>query len=130
MRPFFRWLASRFSTCTAYRFELVAAGVSGDLAYTVGYEHTAASMDGTPADPYTLLKGLGQRAFYRWLDANYRSWFPGLPERTHLFRLLAAHRDWTERFLADQSLCATSPTRVSPAPLGPAVGAEGQPGLA
>ncbi len=50
----FRWLASRFSDCTAYRFELVAAGVSGDLAYTVGYEHTSVSMDGVPADPYTL----------------------------------------------------------------------------
>ncbi len=25
----FRWMASRFSDCTAYRFELVAAGVSG-----------------------------------------------------------------------------------------------------
>ena len=52
--PFFRLLASRFSDCTAYRFELVAAGVSGDLAYTVGYEHTSVSMDGVPIDPYTL----------------------------------------------------------------------------
>jgi ketosteroid isomerase-like protein len=50
----FRWLASRFSACTAYRFELVAAGVSGDLAYTVGYEHTSVSMDGLPVEPYTL----------------------------------------------------------------------------
>jgi ketosteroid isomerase-like protein len=50
----FRWLASRFSACTAYRFELVAAGVSGDLAYTVGYEHTSVSMDGVPVEPYTL----------------------------------------------------------------------------
>ncbi len=50
----FRWLASRFSDCTAYRFELVAAGVSGDLAYTVGYEHTSVSIDGVPVEPYTL----------------------------------------------------------------------------
>jgi ketosteroid isomerase-like protein len=50
----FRWLASRFSNCTAYRFELVAAGVSSDLAYTVGYEHTSVSIDGVPAEPYTL----------------------------------------------------------------------------
>jgi len=50
----FRWVASRFSDCTAYRFELVAAGVSGDLAYTVGYEHTSVSMDGVPVEPYTL----------------------------------------------------------------------------
>ncbi len=50
----FRWLGSRFSDCTAYRFELVAAGVSSDLAYTVGYEHTSVSMDGVPVEPYTL----------------------------------------------------------------------------
>jgi ketosteroid isomerase-like protein len=50
----FRWLGSRFSACTAFRFELVAAGVSGDLAYTVGFEHTAVSMDGVPVEPYTL----------------------------------------------------------------------------
>jgi hypothetical protein len=35
----FHWLATRFSNLTDYRFELVAAGASGDLAYTVGYEH-------------------------------------------------------------------------------------------
>ena len=50
----FRWLGSRFSDCTAYRFELVAAGVSGDLAYTVGLEHTSVSWDGVPIEPYTL----------------------------------------------------------------------------
>jgi ketosteroid isomerase-like protein len=50
----FHWLGSGFSDCTAYRFELLAAGVSGDLAYTVGYEHTTAAWDGTPLDPYTL----------------------------------------------------------------------------
>jgi ketosteroid isomerase-like protein len=50
----FRWLASGFSDCTAYRFELVAAGVSGDLAYTVGYEHSSWSWDGVPVEPRTL----------------------------------------------------------------------------
>ena len=50
----FRWLGSHFSACTAYRFELVATGVSGDLAYTVGYEHTSASWDGVPMEPYVL----------------------------------------------------------------------------
>jgi ketosteroid isomerase-like protein len=50
----FRWLGSGFSDCSSYRFELVAAGVSGDLAYTVGYEHTTVSWDGIPLDPYTL----------------------------------------------------------------------------
>jgi len=50
----FRWIASRFSDCTAFRFELVAAGVSSDLAYTVGYEHISVSMDGVPLEPFTL----------------------------------------------------------------------------
>ncbi len=49
-----RWVASRFSNCSTYRFELVAAGVSGDLAYTVGYEHSTASVDGEPAKQSTL----------------------------------------------------------------------------
>jgi hypothetical protein len=36
----FRSMGAHFSDCTSYRFELVAAGVGGDLACTVGYEHT------------------------------------------------------------------------------------------
>jgi hypothetical protein len=47
------------------------------------------------------LKGVGPRAFYRWLTNNYRAWFPRLPERTRLFRLFDAHADWAEAFLAD-----------------------------
>jgi ketosteroid isomerase-like protein len=54
VRRLFRWLATRFSNCTDYRFELVAAGASGDLAYTVGYEHISFSMDGVPVEPWTL----------------------------------------------------------------------------
>jgi hypothetical protein len=39
----FEWLTSIFSDCESYELEIVAAGASGDLAYTVGYEHTKAS---------------------------------------------------------------------------------------
>jgi hypothetical protein len=39
------------------------------------------------------LKGGGERAFYRWLERDYRPLFPHLPERTRLFRLFAAHQD-------------------------------------
>lgn len=46
-------VASRFSNCTAYDFEVIAAGVSGDLAYTVGFEPTSVSIDGQP-QTYTL----------------------------------------------------------------------------
>jgi ketosteroid isomerase-like protein len=50
----FRSIASRWSDCTDQRVELLVAGVSGDLAYTVGLEHTAVSVDGVPVEPYTL----------------------------------------------------------------------------
>jgi hypothetical protein len=46
------------------------------------------------------LKGGRPRPFYRWLWKHYRAWFPKLPERTRLFRLLATHSAWTEYFLA------------------------------
>lgn len=49
-----RWVASGFSNCTAYRFELIAAGISGDLAYTVGFEHSTRSMRGGPVESATL----------------------------------------------------------------------------
>ncbi len=47
------------------------------------------------------LKGVGPRPFYRWLTRDYLPLFPKLPHRTRLFRLFAAHRDWTEYFLAN-----------------------------
>jgi ketosteroid isomerase-like protein len=50
----FHWLATRFSNLTDYRFELVAAGTSGDLAYTLGYEHIVFSIDGGSVAPLTL----------------------------------------------------------------------------
>src|SRR5688572_3976303 len=56
------------------------------------------------------LKGDGPRRFYRWLTANYRSWFRRLPERTRLFRLLATHADWTEDFLAQPSIFGVADT--------------------
>jgi len=50
------------------------------------------------------LKGVGGRAFYRWLSQNYGDWFPRLPERTRLFRRLKAQWEWTLLFLAKPSL--------------------------
>jgi len=49
-----------------------------------------------PSEVVTLgllhaLKGVGNRAFYRWLTRDYRALFPRLPERTRLFRLFSAY---------------------------------------
>jgi ketosteroid isomerase-like protein len=46
LEPFFRWLAAQFSNTTGYAFDLVACDVSGDLAYTVGYERYSGSLSG------------------------------------------------------------------------------------
>src|SRR5260370_3410771 len=58
-----------------------------------------------PSEVVTLgllhaVKGVGNRAFYRWLTRDYRPLFPRLPERTRLFRLFTTHHDWTQAFLA------------------------------
>jgi len=58
-----------------------------------------------PSEVVTLgllhaLKGVGNRAFYRWLTRDSRALFPRLPERTRLFRLFTTHQDWTQVFLA------------------------------
>ena len=50
------------------------------------------------------LKGVGERAFYRWLVRDYHPLFPRLPERSRLFRLLRTHLAWTYRFLAAPTL--------------------------
>jgi ketosteroid isomerase-like protein len=46
VRAAFAQVASWFGGCTSYDFEVVAAGVSGDLAYTVGFERTTAVVKG------------------------------------------------------------------------------------
>jgi len=78
-----------------------------DDAMTDQTKHNQAALH--PSEMVTLgllfaLKGVGNRAFYRWAEANLKPLFPRLPERTRFFRLLAAHQDWTHRFLAQPSL--------------------------
>lgn len=62
-----------------------------------------------PSEVVTLgmlhaLKGVSNRAFYRWLTNDSRPFFPRLPERTRLFRLFMTHQDWTEAFLASPTV--------------------------
>jgi hypothetical protein len=50
------------------------------------------------------LKGVGNRAFYRWLQRDYLDLFPKLTHRTRLFRSFNQYRDLTDRFMAKPSL--------------------------
>ena len=63
------------------------------------------------------LKGVGNRAFYRWLTRDYRALFPQLPERTRLFRLFKTHQDWTQIFLVVLGRNNPSPYTVNGRPL-------------
>jgi hypothetical protein len=70
-------------------------------------KHPAAHL--WPSEVVTLgllhaLKGVGNRAFYRWLTRDFRPLFPLLPERTRLFRLCTTHPAWTQAFLAAPSV--------------------------
>src|SRR5512133_778773 len=56
------------------------------------------------------LKGVGERAFDRWVRRDYRALFPHLPERTRLFRLLTQVRAWTQRFLTAPGLLSVADT--------------------
>jgi hypothetical protein len=62
-----------------------------------------------PSEVVTLgvlhaLKGVGNRAFHRWLTRDSRPLFPRLPERTRLFRLFTTHQDWTRACLASPTV--------------------------
>lgn len=50
----FDWLASNFSNSTGYELAVTAAGVSGDLGYVVGAEHSGASVGGEAPAPIEL----------------------------------------------------------------------------
>ena len=48
VRELFTELEAAFSDCASYSHEVIAADVVGDMAYTVGHEHTQASVNGEP----------------------------------------------------------------------------------
>ena len=50
----FDWLAENFSHGASYALDVTAAGVSGDLGYVVGSEHSKAAIGGEAAAPIAL----------------------------------------------------------------------------
>ena len=71
------------------------------------HKHSQANL--YPSEVVTLgllfaLKGVGNRAFYRWISQNHRNLFKNLPERTRLFRLFNSHQHLIGVFMATPSL--------------------------
>lgn len=48
LEALFADLAATFSECRSYEFEIFEAEVLGEVAYTAGFEHTSASVNGEP----------------------------------------------------------------------------------
>ncbi len=70
-------------------------------------KHSQANLH--PSEVVTLallfaIKGVGNRAYYRWVRYNWLHLFPACPDRTRLFRLFAVHQAWADRFLADPTV--------------------------
>jgi ketosteroid isomerase-like protein len=72
----FREVASWFSDSHEYEFEVIAAGASGDLAYTVGYERNKVQVEGSPR-VYTLrVTHVYRREEGRWRIVHRHADYP------------------------------------------------------
>ena len=59
-------LATKFSDCTSYSYDLIAHGVSGDMAYTVGHERASMRVDGELRDHYLRVTQVYRRDGEAW----------------------------------------------------------------
>ena len=67
----FDWLASNFSNGTSYELDVTAAGVSGDLGYVVGFEHSMASVTGeAPAQIGLRVTLIFRREHGEWKEVH------------------------------------------------------------
>jgi len=50
------------------------------------------------------IKGVSDRAFYRWLVRDYAKLFPKLPERSRLMRLFKIYAHYSKELLAEPTI--------------------------
>jgi ketosteroid isomerase-like protein len=76
LEPMFREVASWFADSEDYEFEVIAAGASGDLAYTVGYERNKVRVEDKPR-VYTLrVTHVYRREDGRWRIVHRHADYP------------------------------------------------------
>ncbi len=63
-------LAATFSDCTSYEFEVFEAEALGDAAYTAGFEHTSASVNGEPRSYVLRVTQIYRREDGEWKVAH------------------------------------------------------------
>lgn len=62
----FARLADKLSDCRAYSYDLIAYGVSDDLAYTVGYEHASMRVEGVAQEHHLRVTQVYRREPHGW----------------------------------------------------------------
>ena len=70
LRDLFHSLAETFSNCTSHVYEVVAADVVGEMAYTAGYEQTQVSVNGEPRRYVLRVTQLYRREEAEWKVAH------------------------------------------------------------
>lgn len=75
------WLTGRMSESKKFDVELVAAGVSGDLAYTVGFEHSEYSFDGVPVTAVLRVTHVYRREGGEWRIVHRHGDHPPIDRR-------------------------------------------------
>jgi ketosteroid isomerase-like protein len=70
VRDLFDSLGGAFSNCTSHVYEVVAADVVGDIAYTAGYERTEASIGGEPRQYVLRVTQIYRREHGAWKVAH------------------------------------------------------------
>jgi ketosteroid isomerase-like protein len=82
IEPTFGEVASWFSDPVEHEWQVVAAAASGDLGYTVGYEHNQVTADGRPVS-YTLrVTHVYRREEGEWRIVHRHADFPPQPDGT------------------------------------------------
>jgi ketosteroid isomerase-like protein len=80
VEPTFVEVASWFTGADQWEFEVIAAGASGDLAYTVAHEHSQVVVDGHPR-AYTLrVTHVYRREDGQWRIVHRHADFPPDPD--------------------------------------------------
>jgi len=79
----FEWVASRFSKVSDFRFDVETVAVSGDMAYTLGFERFSGSIAGRPVEPVTVrVTHIYRRENGEWRIVHRHADNPGNDPRT------------------------------------------------
>jgi ketosteroid isomerase-like protein len=78
-----RWVGSRFTVAGAVDVEHTVVAISGDLAYTVGFERSRVSVDGGPLrDMVIRVTHIYQRIDGDWKIVHRHADFPPPDQRS------------------------------------------------